>query len=49
MNNAKKAAVALAKVAAEHALRRDANQTTCYAIYQPKPPVGLDRFKKETK
>lgn len=39
--------VSLAKKAAETALRRDANQTTCYAIYQPKIPVELSRFKKK--
>lgn len=47
MKNAKKFAASLAKAAAEKALRRDANKTTCYAIYQPKIPAGMDRFKKE--
>lgn len=35
----------VAKKAAEHALRRDANRTTCLSIYQPKAPAGLKRFK----
>lgn len=35
----------VAKKAAEHALRRDANRTTCMCIYQPKAPAGLKRFK----
>lgn len=44
----KKSIVAdLAKAVAEKALRRDANQTTCYAIYQPKLPAGMERFKKD--
>lgn len=42
----KKSLIALvAKKAAEHALRRDANQTTCMGIYQPKAPAALKRFK----
>lgn len=35
----------VAKKAAEHALRRDANRTTCLSIYQPKAPAALKRFK----
>ena len=35
----------VAKKAAEHALRRDANRTTCLSIYQPKVPAALKRFK----
>lgn len=35
----------LAKKAAESALRRDANRTTCAGIYQPKVPSGLKHFK----
>lgn len=42
----KKSLVAVvAKKAAEHALRRDANRTTCMGIYQPKVPDALKRFK----
>lgn len=42
----KKSLVAIvAKKAAEHALRRDANRTTCTSIYQPKAPAELIRFK----
>ena len=35
----------MAKKAAENALRRDANSTTCVCIYQPKAPAELKRFK----
>lgn len=34
-----------ARKAAEKALRRDANCTTCVSIYQPKVPAELKRFK----
>lgn len=37
------------KAAAEKSLKRDANSTTCYSIYQPKAPAGLERFKKTEK
>lgn len=36
----------VAKKSAESALKRDANTTTCTAIYQPKAPAALSRFKK---
>ena len=35
----------VAKKAAEHALRIDANRTTCAGIFQPKAPEALKRFK----
>ena len=35
----------IARKAAENALRRDANRTTCVGIYQPKAPKELKRFK----
>lgn len=38
--------VKLAKTVAEKALKIDANSTTCVAIYQPKAPANLERFKK---
>lgn len=38
-----------AKSVAELALKRDANSTTCGAIYQPKAPEKLKRFKKSAK
>ncbi len=38
-----------AKKAAEKALKRDAGSTTCIAVYQPKAPQGLERFKKADK
>lgn len=41
----KKFIAVIAKKAAEHALRRDANRTTCTSIYQPKVPAALKRFK----
>lgn len=46
----KKQMILVAKVArkaAEKALRRDANSTTCFGIYQPKVPAELKRFKKD--
>lgn len=46
MKNGKILAAKIAKQAAEKALRRDANQTTCAVLYQPKAPAGLNRFKK---
>lgn len=36
----------LAKKAAEKELRRDANRTTCFFVYQPKVPAQLNRFKR---
>lgn len=36
----------VSKKTAEHTLKRDANTTTCCAIYQPKAPVGLKKFSK---
>lgn len=36
-----------AKIVAEVSLKRDANRTTCGAIYQPKVPVNLNRFKSQ--
>lgn len=47
MKNTKEMVAGLAKHAAEKALRRDANRTSCNLIYQPKIPNGLYRFKKE--
>ena len=47
MKNTKEMVAALAKHAAEKALRRDANRTRWNLIYQPKIPNGLYRFKKE--
>lgn len=46
MKNGKILVAKIAKQAAEKALRRDANQTTCVVLYQPKMPAGLNRFKK---
>ena len=36
----------LMKKVVEHALRRDADSTTCMAIYQPKVPASLKKFSK---
>lgn len=36
----------MAKRSAESALKRDANTTTCTAIYQPKAPKDLKQFSK---
>lgn len=49
MKKIKMFAAKAAKTAAESALKRDANNTTCFAIYQPKAPAALGRFKKEQK
>ncbi len=45
MKKAKKLISKVAKAAAESALKRDANNTTCIAIFQPKVPADLGRFK----
>lgn len=36
----------VAKKSAESTLKRNANTTTCCAIYQPKAPAALGKFKK---
>ena len=36
----------IAKKSAESVLKRDANTTTCTAIYQPKAPKSLKQFSK---
>lgn len=36
----------IVKMSAESALKRDANNTTCCAIYQPKAPATLKKFSK---
>ena len=41
MKSNKNLIAVVAKKAAEHALRRDANRTTCTSIYQPKAPEAL--------
>lgn len=46
MKNSKKFISSLAKSAAERALKRSANSTTCGAFYQPEVPAKLDSFKK---
>ena len=45
MKNTKKLIAEIARKAAEKALRRDANSTTCLGFYQPKAPAALKRFK----
>lgn len=45
VESGKKLLAKVAKKAAEKALRRDANSTTCYGFYQPKVPADLKRFK----
>lgn len=45
MKNKKKLIAEVARKAAEKALRRDANSTTCLGFYQPKVPAALKRFK----
>lgn len=36
----------IAKKSAENSLKRDANTTTCSAVYQPKAPKDLKKFSK---
>lgn len=45
MGNKKTLIAKVARKAAEKALRKDANRTTCLAFYQPKAPADLKRFK----
>ena len=47
MNNVKIVAAKIAKTAAESALKRDANNTTCFAIYQPQIPAKYSQFKNK--
>lgn len=35
------------KAAAIHALKHDANSTTCFVIHQPKVPAKLNSFKNK--
>ena len=49
MNSGKMFLAKVARTVAENAMKRDANQTTCGIIFQPKAPTGLQRFKKEKK
>ena len=46
MKKLKSAISKMAKNSAEFALRRDANATTCAAVFQPKAPATLDKLKK---
>ena len=45
MESKKKLIAEAVRKAAEKALRRDANSTTCVGFYQPKAPAELKRFK----
>ncbi|MFR6064856.1 MAG: cyclic lactone autoinducer peptide [Eubacterium sp.] len=46
MKKSSKIFAEIAKKSAESALKRDANTTTCCAIYQPKAPKSLKQFSK---
>lgn len=46
MNTFKNKFSKIVKSTAESALKRDANSTTCFAVYQPKAPQGLKKFSK---
>lgn len=46
MKIGKKVVTKLAKATAEKALRRDANHTACFGLYQPKIPNSMERFRK---
>ena len=48
MKNVKELFLFMAKAAAERALKRDANRTTCVAFYQPKVPESANKFKKDS-
>lgn len=39
----------VAKTTAEHALKREANSTTCIAVFQPKAPEKLKQYKSINK
>ena len=45
MKNVKELFLSMAKAAAERALKRDGNRTTCVAFYQSKVPAKLEKFK----
>lgn len=47
MKKVKLIAAKIAKNVAESALKRDANNTTCVAIYQPKIPAKYSQFKNK--
>lgn len=49
MSKAITALTIIAKKSAEGSLKRDANNTTCFAIYQPKAPNKLKQFSKHNK
>lgn len=46
MKKIEKALLTASKRMAISSLKRDANSTTCCAVYQPKAPASLDKFKK---
>jgi hypothetical protein len=46
MKRLEKMATSIAKKTAEKTLKRDANSTTCAAVFQPKAPSNLSQFKK---
>lgn len=46
MKSQKKIFTKAIKIMAEKSLSRDANSTTCMAVYQPKAPASLKKFSK---
>jgi cyclic lactone autoinducer peptide len=42
----KKSVAIIAKAFAEKSLKREANNTSCTIVYQPKAPLSLNNFKK---
>ncbi len=46
MKSQKKIFTKVMKTIAEKSLTRDANSTTCIAVYQPKAPASLKKFSK---
>ena len=49
LKNTKKLVAKVVKAAAMAAIKRDANSTTCFAIFQPKVPANLSQFKNHKK
>lgn len=42
----KKSVAMIAKYVAEKSLKKEANNTSCTIVYQPKAPLSLSKFKK---
>lgn len=49
METTKKIILKLTEKVTKRALVHNANSTTCFTIYQPRPPKSLERFKSNDK